>query len=219
MNGFNAVDIVAVLWLLIGLWRGVRQGLAGALLRLLAVGAAVGVGLLGYAWLGEKMSGTGRLAGAASDLLAFLLITTAVYAVLRLLGLLLKNTVTFAFKGKLEPLGGGFVGLLVSACVITFVLLLAGQWPQPQMKQWFAEESWSGRLVAEQLGPAWQHLEKKYPALRLPEGPAAEPSDNILKDVKEDAAQAAGKTGQAVVKKAKKAKKHVSDAVVEGSKK
>ena len=94
MNGFNAVDIVAVLWLLIGLWRGVRQGLAGALLRLLAVGAAVGVGLLGYAWLGEKMSGTGRLAGAASDLLAFLLITTAVYAVLRLLGLLLKNTVT-----------------------------------------------------------------------------------------------------------------------------
>ena len=183
------------------------------------VGAAVGVGLLGYAWLGEKVSGTGRLAGASSDLLAFFLITTAVYAVLRLLGLLLKNTVTFAFKGKLEPLGGGFVGLLVSACVITFVLLLAGQWPQPQMKQWFAEESWSGRLVAEQLGPSWQRLEKKYPALRLPEGAAAEPSDNTLKDVKDDAAQAAGKAGQAVVKKAKKAKKHVSDAVVEGSKK
>ena len=219
MNGFNAVDIVVLLWLLIGLWRGGRQGLAGALLRLLAVVAAVGCGALGYAWLGEKMASTGRLAGASSDLLAFILITTAAYAVLRLLGLLLKNTVTFAFKGRLEPVGGGVVGLLVSASVITVLLLLAGQWPQPQMKQWFAEESWSGRLVAAQLGPTWQRLEQRYPTLRLPEGLTAEPVDATVKSVKEDTAQAADQPGQAVVKKAKKAKKRVSDAVVEGANK
>ena len=219
MNGFNAVDVVAAMWLLIGLWRGVRQGLAGALLRLVAVAAAVGAGLMCYAWLGEKMSGTGRLAGASSDLLAFFLIAVAVYAVLRLLGMLLKNTVTFAFKGKLEPLGGGFVGLLVSACVIAIVLLLAGQWPHPQMQKWFAEESWSGRLVAEQLGPTWQRLEKRYPALRLPEGGAVEPAENTLKDVKDDATQAVEKTEKAVVKKAQKAKQRVNDAVVEGTKK
>lgn len=219
MNGFNAVDVVAAMWLLIGLWRGVRQGLAGALLRLVAVAAAVGVGLLGYAWLGEKMSGTGRLAGASSDLLAFLLITVAVYAVLRIIGMLLKNTVTFTFKGKTEPLGGAFVGLIVSACVITIVLLLAGQWPHPQMKKWFAEESWSGRLVAEQLGPVWQRLEQRYPALRLPEGGAVEPVENTLKDVKDDTTQAVEKTEKSVTKKAKKAKQRVSDAVVEGTKK
>lgn len=219
MNGFNAVDIVVLLWLLIGLWRGGRQGLAGALLRLLAVVAAVGCGSLGYAWLGEKMAGTGRLAGASSDLLAFILITTAAYVVLRLLGLLLKNTVTFAFKGRLEPVGGGVVGLLVSACVVTVLLLLAGQWPQPQMKQWFAEDSWSGRLVAAQLGPTWQRLEQRYPTLRLPEGLTVEPVDATVKSVKEDTAQAADKTGQAVAKKAKKAKKRVSDAVVEGTNK
>jgi len=141
------------------------------------------------------------------------------YALLRLVGVLLKNTLTFAFKGRLEPVGGGVVGLSVSACVITFVLLLAGQWPHPQMKRWFAEESWSGRLVAEQLGPTWQRLEQRYPALRLPEGAAAEPLDATVKDVKEDTTQAVEKTGQAVGKKVKKAKKQVSDAVVEGAKK
>lgn len=219
MNGFNAVDVVAAMWLLIGFWRGVRQGLAGALLRLLAVAVAVGVGLTGYAWLGEKMSSGGRFAGASGDLLAFFLITVAAYVVLRLIGMLLKNTITFTFKGKLEPLGGGLVGLLVSACVIAIVLLLAGQWPHPQMKQWFAEDAWTGRLVQEQLGPTWQRLERRYPALRLPEGPAAEPVSNTLKDVKDDATQAVEKTGKAVEKKAKKAKKRVSDAVVEGTKK
>jgi len=219
VNGFNAVDIVAAMWLLIGIWRGVRQGLAGALLRLLAVAAAVGVGLLGYAWLGDKMASGGRFAGASGDLLAFFLITVAVYVVLRLIGMLLKNTITFTFKGKLEPVGGGFVGLLVSACVITIVLLLAGQWPHPQMKKWFAEEAWAGRIVQGQLGPTWQRLERRYPALRLPEGPAAEPLGNTLKDVKDDAAQAVEKTEKAIEKKTKKTKKRVNDAVVEGTKK
>jgi uncharacterized membrane protein required for colicin V production len=219
VNGFNAVDIVAAVWLLVGLWRGVRQGFAGALLRLLAVAAAVGVGLLGYAWLGAKMSGSGRMEGAAGDLLAFFLITVAVYAVLRLLGMLLKNTLTFAFKGRLEPVGGGLVGLLVSACVVILLLLLAGQWPQPQMQRWFAEEAWCGRLVAEQLGPGWQQLAQRYPALRLPEGAALEPLDTTVQDVQADAAQAVTKTGKAVDKQVKRAKQRVNDAVVEGTKK
>lgn len=218
MNGINAVDIVAWLWLLLGMWRGVRQGLAVALLRLFAVGLAIGSGLLGYGWLGEKLAGLGRLGGASGDLLAFFLIAIAAYVALRLLGMMLKTSVTFAFKGRLETVGGGLVGLLVSACVVTLLLLLAGQWPHPLMRKWFAEESWSGHLVAEQLGPSWQRLEQRYPALRLPAGTTPEPVEATVKEVKEDTAQAADKAGQAVEKKAKKAKKHVSDAVVEGTK-
>ncbi len=219
MNGFNAVDIVALVWLLIGVWRGLRQGLAGALLRLLAVAVAVGVGLLGYAWLGEKMSGGGRLAGAAGDLLAFALITVAVYVGLRLIGLLLKNTITFTFKGKLEPLGGGCVGLLVSLGVMITVVLLAGLWPHPLMKKWFVEESWLGSVVHAQLGPAWQRLEKRYPALKLPDESGPERLENTLKDVKEEAVKTVEQTEQAAEKKVKQAKKRVSDAVVEGTKK
>lgn len=218
MNGINAVDIVAWLWLLLGLWHGVRQGLAVALLRLLAVGLAIGGGLLGYAWLGEKLSGLGRMGGSSGDLLAFSLIAIAAYVALRLLGMLLKTSVTFAFKGRLETVGGGLVGLLVSLCIVTLLLLVAGQWPHPLMRKWFAEESWSGHLVAEQLGPTWQRLEQRYPALRLPDSTTPEPVEATVKDVKEDTAQAADKAGKAVEKKAKKAKKHVSDAVVEGTK-
>jgi membrane protein required for colicin V production len=219
VNGFNAVDIVALVWLLIGAWRGLRQGLAGALLRLLALALAVGVGFLGYAWLGEKMAGGGRLAGAAGDLLAFFLITVAVYVVLRLVGLLLKNTITFTFKGKLEPVGGALVGLLVSACVIALVLLLAGQWPQPLMKKWFVEESWLGGVVHEQLGPVWQRLEKRYPALKLPDEAGPEHLENTLKDVKDDSVKTVERAGQAAEQKVKQAKKRMNDAVVEGTKK
>ena len=194
VNGINAVDIVAWLWLLLGLWHGVRQGLAVALLRLLAVGLAIGGGLLGYAWLGEKISGLTRM------------------------GMMLKTSVTFAFKGRLETVGGGLVGLLVSMCIVTLLLLLAGQWPHPLMRKWFAEESWSGHLVAEQLGPTWQRLEQRYPALRLPAGTTPEPLETTVQDVKADTTQATDKAGQSVEKKAKKAKKRVSDAVVEGTK-
>lgn len=210
MNGFNAVDMVALIWLLIGMWRGARQGLAGALLRLLALGLAVGAGVLGYAWLGENISNTGQLSVPAGDVLSFLLITLAAYVLLRLVGLLLKSMVTFAFKGKLETVGGGVVGLLVSMCVVAVILLVAGQWPEPQMKKWFVDESWLGRVVQEQLGPVWQRTQQRYPALQLPENSGAEALDGV--------AQAVGQAHDATQQKLQKAKKRVNDAVVEKSK-
>ena len=217
MNGFNAVDIVALVWLLIGLWHGVRQGLAGALLRLMAVAIAVGVGVMGYAWLGDKMAGTGRISAPTGDLFAFFVITAATYVALRLLGLMLRDMMTFSFKGKLEPVGGGLVGLVVSAVVITVLLLVLGQWPNPKMRQWFAEESWAGHLVQQELGPAWQRLEQRYPVLKLPENGEAEKVEK-LKDVTDDAAKAVEQTEQTAQKKVRKAKKRVSDAVVESKK-
>ena len=214
MNGFNVVDIMALIWLLIGMWRGARQGLAGALLRLLALGLAVGAGVLGYAWLSENISSTGRLAGPRGDLLSFFLITMAAYVLLRLMGLMLKNMMTFAFKGKLETMGGGVVGLLVSACVVTLILLMAGQWPEPQMKKWFAEESWSGHVVQEQLGPVWQRLQQRYPALKLPESAGIE----TLDAVRDGAAKTIGQAHDAAQQKLQKTKKQMNDAVVEGRK-
>ncbi|TAN36692.1 MAG: CvpA family protein [Verrucomicrobia bacterium] len=211
MNGFNAVDILALIWLLIGMWRGGRQGLAGALLRLLALGLAVGAGFMGYAWLAENIASTGRLAGPAGDLLSFFLITMIAYVLLRLVGLLLKNMMTFTFKGRLEPVGGGVVGLLISACVITLILLVAGQWPEPQMKKWFAEESWLGQVVQAQLGPAWRRLEQRYPALKLSEDSGAETLDSA----ETDTAKTVGQAHDAAKQKLQKVKKRVNEAVVE----
>ena len=214
MNGFNVVDIVALVWLLIGLWIGVRQGLAAALLGLVAVGIAVSAGWLGYAWLGAKMAEGGRIAGSTGNLLAFFLITAVAYVALRLVGLVLRKVMTFSFKGRLEPLGGGLVGLLVSATVLIVLLLVLGRWPQPLMRRWFAEESWAGRVVQQQLGPVWQRLEARYPALQLPENGGMEK----LETVKDDTVASTVQTEQTVQKKARKAKKLVSDAVVESQK-
>ena len=214
MNGFNAVDIVAVIWLLIGSWRGIRQGLAGALLRLLAVGLAAGAGLLGYARLGESIAGSGRFSNSASDLLSFFLIIVATYVLLRLIGLLLANMVKLEFKGKLEPIGGGLVGGMVSASVITLLLLVAGQWPEPQMKKWFAEESWSGRLVQESLGSFWQRLGQQYPALKFSQRTGSETLDTV----KNGTVKTIDQAGDAAQKKFQKANKQGDSPVVEKSK-
>jgi len=218
VNGFNAVDVVVLIWLLVGVWRGVRHGLAGTLLRLAAVTLAVCAGTASYAWLGEKIAGPSGLSGASSHLLAFLLTTVAVYVLLRFLGMLLKNMMTFTFKGKLEAIGGGVVGLLVSATVITTLLLIMGRWPNPKIHQGVAVESWAGRTAQQQLGPLWQQLEQRYPALQVPENIGPETLETTVKEVKTDVGKAGAKAEKTAAQKAKQTKQHVNDAVVESNK-
>jgi len=173
MNGGNVVDIGVVVWLLIGTWQGARHGLTGELARLLAAGAAIFTAWHGCGWLGDKILAAGQMNEITAHGAAFILLLVAVYVLLRLIGLLLKEAITFAFKGRLEPIGGACLGLLTSALLITVLLVALGHWSNQQAQRWFAEDSLCGRLVHRQCAPLYERCVARYPALRIPAG--AEP--------------------------------------------
>ena len=178
-SGFNAVDAVVLIWLVIGGWHGARHGLTGELGRLLAAALAFFVAWQGCGWLGGRMLATGRLSAMAAHGVAFVLMLIATYILLRLMAILLKNLATFSFKGKLEPLGGAFMGLLISALLVMGLLFVLGRWPNEKLQRWFAEDSACGRVVQVQLAPLYARLVARYPSLRIPEStePAHEPGD------------------------------------------
>ncbi|MCX6996354.1 MAG: CvpA family protein [Kiritimatiellaeota bacterium] len=180
-SGFNAVDAVVLVWLLMGGWHGARHGMTGELGRLLAAVLAGFVAWQGCGWLGEQLLATGRLSTAIAHAAAFMLMLIAAYILLRLMSLLLKHLATFTFKGRLEPLGGTFLGLLSSTLLVTVLLFVLGRWPDERLRRWFAEDSACGRVVQPQLAPLYQRLTARYPALRIPESaePAGDSADML----------------------------------------
>ena len=177
MGGFNAVDIVVLVWLLIGAWHGARHGLSGELWRLFAVALAAGLAWLGHAWLGRQLLAGGRLSEATAMLVAFLLLLVAVYILIQLAALLLKRVATFSFKGKLEPVGGIVLGLLISAVLVIALLFVLGRWPNEKLQRWFAADAACGRVAQKALSPLYERLAARYPGLRLP-ADATPPGDN-----------------------------------------
>jgi hypothetical protein len=90
----------------------------------------------------------------------------------------------FAFKGKLEKIGGALCGLARSALLVSILILAAGVAPGDALHRAVTEESLAGRFVFQHVRPAYERLSERYPELHLPaphrEEPADEVDDNYL---------------------------------------
>jgi membrane protein required for colicin V production len=196
---FSVVDIVVLIVLAYGIFRGARRGLSGELAGLLSVAVALVAGYYFYRPFSEYLVGATRLAPPAANAVAFMAVVMGSYIVMLVARLVLSKLMQFSFKGALERVGGALAGLARSSVVVAIVLLVLGMMPFTDLHRVVAEESRSGRWVCEALGPVYEDLAEKYPALKLPAEPpnpledetaAAEPAvtdeEPPLQDVDED---------------------------------
>jgi membrane protein required for colicin V production len=176
----NATDIVVGVFLLFGLLSGIKRGLSNELFRLISIIIAIAIAYrfddLGAAWLAEWTD------WPAEDLIrpAFFGIIVATYIFLAIIRLALRLFMDFAFKPKIERLGGGLLGLaraVIFAAIILFALL-AGNFGQTLG----VEESVSGQLVRAYVMPRYHAVAEQYPELQLPavEEGREEASDEAL---------------------------------------
>jgi uncharacterized membrane protein required for colicin V production len=165
---FNLLDIVAAVYLLIGLLRGLKRGLSGELARLASMAFILFAGWRMYVPLGEKIAEMTRLTEEQSLLAGFGLIILAAGISMILLRLLLKNILEFTFKGKLEKIGGMVAGFLRSFVLIALIVIPLGLSPIPYLQRTVAEESLLGSTIIKYLVPVYQQVVEENPDLGLP---------------------------------------------------
>ena len=165
---FNIVDIIAMTLMAIGLIRGLAKGLSGELAGLLSACAALVAGWYFYKPFGGYLTGVTRLSERGAYALAFALTLVGAYILMRILRIVLRSLMEFSFKGNLERIGGALAGLIRMTVFSAALILVASLWPNDYVHEHFAVRSSFGRLLYDHLGPVYENLSEKYPALKIP---------------------------------------------------
>jgi len=165
---FNIVDVAVLIVILLGTIRGYVKGLSRELAGLLSAAFALFAGWYLYRPAGEAIANATRLSGHAAYTLAFFLLLVVGYLAMHLLRFLLKAIMEFSFKPGIERIGGILAGFTRITVFCAALLLLMGLWPNPYIHRLFAEDSLFGRAAFSYLGPVYDSLSEKYPALRIP---------------------------------------------------
>ena len=126
---FNIFDIIVLLYLLSGLYHGLRRGLSGELASVLSTGLAFVGGWKLYQPLGDHLLKVSKLSSPTAHALAFVILIVGGYIVLKIIRLLLRHLMEFSFKGKLERLGGALAGLVRVTVVASAAVLVVGLGP------------------------------------------------------------------------------------------
>lgn len=197
-SGFNIVDGIAGILVLVGILGGIRRGLSGELARVIAAGTALFVAWKFAEPLAEWVTLKQPMSYERGYAFAFVLILAAALGLTWLIRVALRHVMEFAFKGRLERLGGGLCGLIRSGFVVCFLVLLISLAPEGDLRAAVCDDSVVGSTVCRHLRPMYDELRHLTPDLPLPapageepkavaeEAVEAEPDDFVVTDVEEE---------------------------------
>ena len=147
---YNAVDIAALLLIVLEIILGFRRGMAGTLFRLTCTVIILLAGLRFYQLFGDLLARNTSLLAGNPDLagaLAFLLIIVVLGLFFLLVRILLNLLMTVTFNEKINRPGGGIAGLAQGLVLVFLVVYAAGLWPLAATHQLFVQHSFVGRAV------------------------------------------------------------------------
>ncbi len=177
---FHPLDIAILVVLLVGFWRGWRNGLSGELLRVAALVVAFVVANRCHAlparWIAEHTS----MKGAAVPFLSYAVIFVGIWAVGWFVRTVVHKILTISFVKHLETIGGAFAGALKTAVILALALVGMTLVPLLQpLAETIAEHSTLAAFTvakAPTVCTELNEIKKKYiPSEDRPEDEAAEP--------------------------------------------
>lgn len=178
INEFNVSDLVFLVLIIAAGVRGFLRGLARELVITLATIIACIVAFYYSPTISENINKVIQLQPALAYLVAFVLSYAAAYFCLYILRLAVGALVEWKFKDLLERFGGIVCGALRMTILIAIALFIFLQYPQAPAYKYIAQESWSGRFVAN-YGPAfYDSLQKKLPRLPVLNSPQPTPTED-----------------------------------------
>ena len=183
-SGFNFIDGVVAVVLLVGILGGLKRGLSGELSRVIAIVVAVFAAWRFATPVADWAMARLSLSQDRAYLTSFIFILVAAFAALWIVRATLRSLMEFAFKGKIERIGGAIAGLLRAAVIAAALVLMLEFAPQPEIRTLVMEKSFVGRLVAQHLRPVYENLQQKVPELGLPA-----PSETMDPDLGEEPVQ------------------------------
>jgi uncharacterized membrane protein required for colicin V production len=180
LTQLDVLDVLIAVYLLFGAVSGVRRGLSGEIARLISLGVAVIAGWQFHEPLGEQVERYTRLQGPPAFLVGFLATVLAAGLIMLLLRLMLKNIMEFAFKGKIERVGGLIAGILRAAFISSLIVVAISVLPVPYLQKRVWEESRVGMAICKLILPIYQDIADEHPEWGLPPVPYDAPHPNSL---------------------------------------
>lgn len=118
----NWIDLVLVLFLLLGIFHGYKAGFLLELFALIAVvlGVIGGFKLMGWAMV--LLAGRFEIDKKILPYIAFAAVFLIIVLIVNLLGKLLKASVDRTFLGSIDQLAGGFLALVRTAFMLSIVI-------------------------------------------------------------------------------------------------
>lgn len=168
-HGYNVVDGLVALFLLAGLFGGIKRGLSGEIVRaLIAVAAAVAAVLYARP-VSEWTIVHWNLPVRVALIGAFVAVFLGAYLAVTMVRVLLGKLADFHFKGPMERIGGALCGTARAAGVSGLILLLLGLAPNENLQSLVVDQSVAGRFVTQHLRPLYAQLSERVPEIQMPE--------------------------------------------------
>ena len=183
---YNAVDLAALMLVLLGTLQGLRRGLSGELASVFSVVVAFFAGWKFYAPVGRFIAERTNMSDPLSNAFAFALCLVAGLLVMYSIGLLLQMLFVFTFRGKIERIGGALCGTIRLLLITCAGIFLMGLLPSRFLQRHFAEESATGRLLFDHLAPVKESIVEKIPVLKDEAEDPAEAGLDAIEDLPED---------------------------------
>jgi uncharacterized membrane protein required for colicin V production len=183
---FNWYDWVVVAALVYGVISGVRTGLSGEIMRLIALILTIAAALYGFVPVGDWLNMHWNWVHEVANMTAFIVIAVVVYSITLGIRWLIRKAMakkkdSLTCGAMLENFGGAVAGVLRVLLImvwltIMFTLIRSDIWHQQ-----IAKNSQFGSFVVKQVPAAAAMVEKKFPEklwifkdIERPEEPTAD---------------------------------------------
>jgi uncharacterized membrane protein required for colicin V production len=163
MNSFpapNAVDIGALVILLLGTIIGFRRGLSGEIARFIGTIVAFCLGIYFYKPLGEWLVEHTRLEEGPANVIAFVVMVSVVLLITLIIRLILRSIMKISFEGNIEKAGGCVAGFIRAFLLILIIFIAMNMWPHDYLNRIFGKESIIGGVVVKYMPAIRKQVEK-----------------------------------------------------------
>lgn len=171
----GAVDVIALVVLMIGALAGFRRGLSAQIAGPLSLLLAILFALYAYAPIRQAIHTSGWVPASTQSLAGIAGVVLASLVGFMLLRWILSRGIRRLTENRGEHVGGALFGALRTALLILIVFLLMNVFPHPGLNRLFGEDSLIGRQVI-RMTPAiraeWEAWRQSQPTRSDHEAPA-----------------------------------------------
>lgn len=143
----NVIDMIGLILIALGTFRGYRRGLSGELAGVVGIVASLMISIHLFAPFGEWIAANTSLTGQLAHAAAFAVCVLFVIAATILIGAIFRKVMGVFFADGVDKFLGLIAGAVQSAAILAIGLLMMNLLPHPYLNRHFGDESLLGTIV------------------------------------------------------------------------
>ncbi|MCM8798486.1 MAG: CvpA family protein [Candidatus Omnitrophica bacterium] len=159
LTQFNWVDVVVLVFILRGVFRGIRNGVVLEFLSLSGWCVALYLSLKYYKPIASTLYERTEIPLVLNEIIIFGGIALGTIMLANLLGQFFKRIVRIKIIERINFLGGAVLGMVKAGVVVSFLFYLLGITEIPYLKKSIEEKSISGKVITKVVNVVYRNVE------------------------------------------------------------